>query len=124
MGKMLDQKYIVSRIANAYMEQSFLSLTLFNMEVHLEDLNILADDNVDFTLPNNKCLVAHIEHMAERFNDLGYEKSFLIMNAMRFLFDESAETELSFTAKSWLELTRIIVGTINTTMRYRKDAVA
>lgn len=120
MAKQLEQKYIVSRIANAFMEQSFLSLTMYNMEVHLEDLNILADANKDFSIPGSKLLVAHIEHMADHFNNLGYEKSFLIMNALRFLFDETDEVELSFTAKGWLELIRIIVGTINTTMRYRK----
>lgn len=120
----LQQAELVKRISNAYINHSFQPLTLKNMEIHLEDLNILADRDIDFNMLTSGTLVEQIEYMAERFDELGYETSYLIMNAVRFLFKTNETSELNFTVKNWLEITRIIVGTINTTLRYRKDVAA
>lgn len=123
-AKSLAYKDIVERVSKAFIHQSFQPLTLRNLETHLEDLNILNDAQKDFDIPQNQSIVTNIEALGEYFDNIGYETSYLIMNALRFLFRLDDLTDMEFTVPKWLELIRSVVGTFNTSMRYIGTKVA
>ena len=121
IGTSLGYKDIVERVSKAFLEHQSPAFTYMNLETHLEDINILVEANVDFKLPQEHLPVVQVcEHLANFFNELGYERSYLIMNALRFKFNVRELFDMVITVPQWLTLMRSIVGTVNTTMRYKE----
>lgn len=118
---------IVKVMAQCFIEGNKPAFNIISLETHLEDINILNDKETD---PNTLTYI-NFEPMksndffntfAELFSALGWEKSFAILNTLRFKFKEKDVINEPITIGGWLEIVRRVVGTVNTSLRY-KDTV-
>jgi hypothetical protein len=115
---------IVKVMSNCFVEAKFPAFTLINLETHLEDFNILNDkeqDSDSLTYVNFKPIKINdmMNNLADVMSALGYEISFNIFNTLRLRFKANDMFYDQLTIEGWLKIVRKVVGTVNTTLRYK-----
>lgn len=115
---------VVKVMSDCFVEAKLPAFTLINLETHLEDFNILNDkeqDSDSLTYINFQPIKINdmMNNLADVMSALGYEISFNIFNTLRFRFKANDMFYDQLTIEGWLKIVRKVVGTVNTTLRYK-----
>lgn len=114
----LQQNDLVKAVTAAIFKNHFAALTVRNLEVVLEDINILKDRNVDLQIDVNRPIDSVLSDLCDHFDEHGFETSWAFYNAARFCIPAKVQLGFQLTVDTLLEFTRSLVGTVNTSLRY------